>query len=198
MQPSPTMIATVASIFTSACTATTWASTSITIRFPISMRAMGRQISCCTTKEMRAFVERTEAAGLNADNDRYSFACAWGDSSSNGLPDLYVANDFGRSNLYRNNGDGTFTVDLRHGPRRGCRRGNERLLVRFRQRRPSGHLRQRACGRPRAKEFQTQKHFHENAPEEYSRTLPAARARQCALSKPRGRTVSKRQPAGRS
>ena len=24
-------------------------------------------------------------------------------------PDLYVANDFGRSNLYRNNGDGTFT-----------------------------------------------------------------------------------------
>ena len=24
------------------------------------------------------FVEKTEAAGLNADNDRYSFACAWG------------------------------------------------------------------------------------------------------------------------
>ena len=56
------------------------------------------------------FVERTEAAGLNKDNDRYSFACAWGDSNSNGLPDLCVANDFGRSQLYRNNGDGTFTV----------------------------------------------------------------------------------------
>ncbi len=55
------------------------------------------------------FVDRTEAAGLNADNDRYSFACAWGNYNSNGLPDLYVANDFGRSNLYRNNGDGTFT-----------------------------------------------------------------------------------------
>jgi tetratricopeptide (TPR) repeat protein/peroxiredoxin len=55
------------------------------------------------------FVDRTEAAGLNANNDRYSFACAWGDSKSNGLPDLYVANDFGRSNLYRNNGDGTFS-----------------------------------------------------------------------------------------
>src|SRR6202035_5362346 len=25
-------------------------------------------------------------------------------------PDLYVANDFGRSNLYRNRGDGTFTT----------------------------------------------------------------------------------------
>ena len=56
------------------------------------------------------FVETTEAAGLNADNDRYSFSCAWGDSNANGLPDLFVANDFGSSQLYRNNGDGTFTV----------------------------------------------------------------------------------------
>jgi Flp pilus assembly protein TadD/peroxiredoxin len=56
------------------------------------------------------FVERTEAAGLNADNNRYSFACAWGDASQSGLPDLFVANDFGSSQLYRNNGDGTFTV----------------------------------------------------------------------------------------
>jgi len=56
------------------------------------------------------FVEKTEATGLNVDNDRYSFACAWGDSNSNGLPDLCIANDFGTSQLYRNNGDGTFTV----------------------------------------------------------------------------------------
>jgi Flp pilus assembly protein TadD/peroxiredoxin len=56
------------------------------------------------------FVDTTEAAGLNAENDRYSFACAWGDYSGNGLSDLYVSNDFGRGNLYRNNGDGTFTA----------------------------------------------------------------------------------------
>jgi Flp pilus assembly protein TadD/peroxiredoxin len=54
------------------------------------------------------FQDRTAAAGLNVDNDRYSFACAWGRSTWDGLPDLYVANDFGRSNLYRNRGDGTF------------------------------------------------------------------------------------------
>lgn len=54
------------------------------------------------------FVETTEAAGLHVNNDRYSFACAWGDSNGNGLPDLFVANDFGSSQLYRNNGDGTF------------------------------------------------------------------------------------------
>jgi Flp pilus assembly protein TadD/peroxiredoxin len=57
-----------------------------------------------------SFTETTQAAGLNVDNDRYSFSCAWGDSNGNGLPDLFVANDFGSSQLYRNNGDGTFTV----------------------------------------------------------------------------------------
>jgi tetratricopeptide (TPR) repeat protein len=56
------------------------------------------------------FQDRTEAAGLNVDNDRYSFACAWGDYNGNGAPDLYVANDFGRSNLYRNDGNGKFAV----------------------------------------------------------------------------------------
>jgi Flp pilus assembly protein TadD/peroxiredoxin len=56
------------------------------------------------------FVDKTKAAGLDAENDRYSFACAWGHSTSSGSPDLYVANDFGRANLYRNNGDGTFTA----------------------------------------------------------------------------------------
>ena len=56
------------------------------------------------------FEERTEESGLNADNDRYSFSCAWGDANGDGLPDLFVANDFGSSQLYRNNGNGTFAV----------------------------------------------------------------------------------------
>ena len=56
------------------------------------------------------FADRTEAAGLNIENDRYSFACSWGDSNGDGWPDLYVVNDFGRNNLYRNKGDGTFAA----------------------------------------------------------------------------------------
>ena len=32
------------------------------------------------------FVDRTKAAGLDAENDRYSFACAWGHSNANSWP----------------------------------------------------------------------------------------------------------------
>jgi len=46
------------------------------------------------------FVEVTEAVGLNQNNDRFSFAPAWGDYDGDGWPDLLVANDFGRKNLY--------------------------------------------------------------------------------------------------
>jgi hypothetical protein len=55
------------------------------------------------------FEDVTEKTGLNQNNNRYSFACAWGDYNNDGWPDLFVANDFGRKNLYRNNGNGTFT-----------------------------------------------------------------------------------------
>ncbi|MGB8536244.1 MAG: FG-GAP-like repeat-containing protein [Acidobacteriaceae bacterium] len=47
--------------------------------------------------------------GVKQNNNRYSFCCSWNDYNQDGLPDLYVVNDFGRKNLYRNNGDGTFT-----------------------------------------------------------------------------------------
>ncbi len=55
------------------------------------------------------FEDVTEKAGLNENNNRFSFACAWGDYDNDGWPDLYVANDFGRNNLYHNNRNGTFT-----------------------------------------------------------------------------------------
>lgn len=55
------------------------------------------------------FRDVTEESALNKNNSRYSFCCAWNDYNRDGWPDLYVVNDFGRKNLYRNNGDGTFT-----------------------------------------------------------------------------------------
>lgn len=55
------------------------------------------------------FRDVTAETGLNLNNTRYSFCCAWNDFNRDGWPDLYVVNDFGRKNLYRNNGDGTFT-----------------------------------------------------------------------------------------
>jgi hypothetical protein len=54
------------------------------------------------------FTEATVEAGLDVNNRRYSYACSWEDYDLDGDPDLYVANDFGRNNLYRNDG-GKFT-----------------------------------------------------------------------------------------
>ena len=55
------------------------------------------------------FRDVTAASGLNQNNTRYSFCCGWSDYNRDGWPDLYVVNDFGRKNLYRNNRDRTFT-----------------------------------------------------------------------------------------
>lgn len=48
------------------------------------------------------FEDVTAATGIQQNNNRYSFAAAWCDYDNSGWPSLYVANDFGRNNLYRN------------------------------------------------------------------------------------------------
>jgi len=55
-----------------------------------------------------SFRDVTRETGLSKNNTRFSFCCGWADFDGDGWPDLYVVNDFGRKNLYRNNGDGTF------------------------------------------------------------------------------------------
>jgi hypothetical protein len=52
----------------------------------------------------------TAEVGLDQNNRRFSFAASWEDYDNDGDPDLYVANDFGRNNLYRN--DGGHFVDV--------------------------------------------------------------------------------------
>ena len=55
------------------------------------------------------FSDVTARTGLDQNNNRYSFDCHWADYDNDGWPDLYVVNDFGKNNLYHNNGNGTFT-----------------------------------------------------------------------------------------
>jgi len=56
-----------------------------------------------------AFADVTARAGLHrAGESNYGMGVAVGDYDNNGYPDLYVTN-FGHNQLYRNNGDGTFT-----------------------------------------------------------------------------------------
>ncbi|MGI8603994.1 MAG: FG-GAP repeat domain-containing protein [Verrucomicrobiales bacterium] len=47
------------------------------------------------------FRDVTKKVGLDENNQRFSFAAAWEDFDGDGDLDLYVANDFGRNNLYR-------------------------------------------------------------------------------------------------
>ena len=49
-----------------------------------------------------SFKDVTEEVGLNENNHRWSFAASWEDFDNDGDPDLYVANDYGKNNLYEN------------------------------------------------------------------------------------------------
>ncbi|HUF60923.1 MAG TPA: VCBS repeat-containing protein [Verrucomicrobiales bacterium] len=46
------------------------------------------------------FRDATAESGLDENNRRWSWAAMWADCNGDGLEDLYVANDFGRNNLY--------------------------------------------------------------------------------------------------
>jgi hypothetical protein len=48
------------------------------------------------------FADVTDKVGMGKHNTRWSFAASWEDYDRDGDPDLYVANDFGRNCLYRN------------------------------------------------------------------------------------------------
>jgi tetratricopeptide (TPR) repeat protein len=56
----------------------------------------------CLDADPSCFEDVTAATGMDHNNNRFSFAGAWCDYDFDGWPDLYVANDFGRKNLYRN------------------------------------------------------------------------------------------------
>lgn len=54
------------------------------------------------------FTDATEEAGFGADNHKFSLAATWVDFDLDGHMDLYVVNDFGRNNLFVNDGRGHF------------------------------------------------------------------------------------------
>jgi hypothetical protein len=58
------------------------------------------------------FTNVTEEAGVG--DTGLCLGSAWGDYDGDGNPDLFVVNDFGRSTLYHNEGNGTFTDVTTH------------------------------------------------------------------------------------
>ncbi len=53
------------------------------------------------------FADVTKQAGISAVSP--TIGCSWGDYNNDGYPDLFLSSAIGRAQLYRNNGDGTFT-----------------------------------------------------------------------------------------
>ncbi|MEM8679262.1 MAG: VCBS repeat-containing protein [Planctomycetota bacterium] len=59
-------------------------------------------LRCESIGDRWQFTDVTDEVGLGAGNDRWSYAASWEDYDNDGDADLYVANDFGRNNLYQN------------------------------------------------------------------------------------------------
>lgn len=71
----------------------------------------GRNTLFCNqinTQESWQFTDVTREAGLDELNQRLSYAASWEDYDNDSDLDLYVANDYGQNNLFRND-DGRFT-----------------------------------------------------------------------------------------
>ncbi|MFT5409616.1 MAG: hypothetical protein ACI9NC_002341 [Verrucomicrobiales bacterium] len=61
------------------------------------------------------FSDATVARGLGEKNHHFSFAASWEDFDNDGDLDLYVANDFGPNQLFRNDGENFVDVSIESG-----------------------------------------------------------------------------------
>ena len=144
------------------------------------------------------FVDVTDEAGLDENNDRFSFAAAWGDYDEDGWPDLLVANDFGRKNLYHNQGHrrtarSRFQDVAAQAGVEDYGAGMSAAFARLRQRRPPRHLhRQHVDGRRAAGDGDAR--LQARCARRGPGALPPPRARQLALPQPRRRHVRGRDP----
>ena len=69
------------------------------------------------------FVDASLKSGIRKVPAGNGFSVVWGDYNDDGYPDIYVANDLSPNNLFRNNGDKTFTeVGLAAGVALGSNR----------------------------------------------------------------------------
>ena len=83
------------------------------------------------------FTEVAEQAGLKTIWP--TIGGAWGDYDNDGFMDLFLSNALGRSQLFHNNGDGTFTDVSAEAGVTATGFGSPAFFLDLRQRRVDGH-----------------------------------------------------------
>src|SRR5262249_49118707 len=79
-------------------------------------RVSSQQAPSAVSQQRQRGVHRRDARGRAA-----AVGATWGDYDNDGYPDLFLSSAFGRSQLFHNNGDGTFTdVSKEAGVDRPC------------------------------------------------------------------------------
>ena len=141
------------------------------------------------------FSDVTAATGLDQNNTRFSFAACWEDFDNDGDLDLYVANDYGRNNLYRNDG-GRFNDVAADLGVEDQSAGMSCHLGRLQSGRMDGSLRQQhVLGRRQPHHLPAA--VQGGVRRRYASAVSADGARQFTLSGQSGRTISRRQRSGR-
>jgi hypothetical protein len=79
-------------------------SSELPIPMPVDNASNGGKNALLRNDGEWVFSNATVESGLDENNSRFSFAAVWEDYDNDGQLDLFVANDFGRNNLYRNDG----------------------------------------------------------------------------------------------
>ena len=122
------------------------------------------------------FVETTEAAGLNADNDRYSFACAWGDSNSTDCQISSSPTISAVRNSIATMATGPSRLFIERSARRKRWRRHELLLGRLSTTTAARTSMCPACGRPPGSGSQNRSNFIQTRRKAFASSISAMRA----------------------
>ncbi len=110
----------------------------------IALRAQDAQSP--VPQQRGRYVHRRDRPAAGITSEWPTIGHAWGDYDNDGRPDLFVSNSLGRSQLFHNNGDGTFTDVSREAGVDSYGLGSICYFIDYRQRRLARYRPERVVG----------------------------------------------------